>query len=115
ELVERLGDLRLFRNSYILPDLAVGKRHFAPDRSVGIDGVAGVQQKIRSMPAHGGEGEHAAVIRVDAPALSGDVASPDEADVAPIGRRGAKAPEPRLPPDVFSPQLAKPPAAGDTP
>ncbi len=71
----------------ILPS---AKLHLALDRPVGIDGVAGMQQEIRAMLAHGGEGEHAAIVGIDAPALSGDVAAPDEADVAAIGRRGAE-------------------------
>src|SRR3989442_11609533 len=82
ELVERLGDLCLFRDRYILPDLAVGERHLALDTSVRIDRVAGVQQKIWAMLAHGGEGKHAAVVWVDGPALSGDVTTPDETDIA---------------------------------
>jgi hypothetical protein len=57
EFAGRFGDLCLLRNREILPDLAVGKRHLALDGSVGTDGVAGVQQEIRAMPAHGGEGE----------------------------------------------------------
>ena len=83
------------------------------DRAVGIDGVAGVQQKIRAMLAHGGEGEHAAVIRVDAPALSGDVATPDETDVTPIGWRGAEAPDHRLALDAGMREVAKPDAVED--
>ena len=48
------------------------------------------------MLAHGGEGEHAAIVGIDAPALSGDVAAPDETDVAPVGGRGAEAADHRL-------------------
>ena len=65
------------------------------------------------MLAHGGEGEHAAVVRIDAPALSGDVAAPDEADVAPIGRRGTEAPEHRLALDIDVGQIAKADAVED--
>src|SRR3954452_5551899 len=48
------------------------------------------------MPAHGGEGEHAAIVRVDAPALSGNVAAPDETDVTAISWRSAEPPDHRL-------------------
>ena len=65
------------------------------------------------MLAHGGEGEHAAIIRVDAPALSGNVAAPDEADVAAIGRRGAEATDHGLALDVDMRQVAKPDAVED--
>ena len=41
--------------------------------------------------AHGGEGDHAAVVGIDAPALARDIATPDEADVAPVAGRGAEA------------------------
>ena len=37
EFVERLGDLCLFRDGDVLPDLAVGQRHLGLDRAVGID------------------------------------------------------------------------------
>ena len=113
ELVERLGDFCLLGDGYILPDPAAGKGHFVLDRSVGIDGIAGVQQEIRTIFAHGGEGEHAAVIGVDAPALSGDVATPDETDVAATGRRGAEAPEHRLARDIDIREIAKPDAVED--
>ncbi len=59
------------------------------------------------MLAHGGEGEHAAVIRIDAPALSGDVAAPDEADVAAISRRGPEPPDHRLALDIGVGEIAK--------
>ncbi|MFK4511613.1 hypothetical protein ABIF81_006791 [Bradyrhizobium daqingense] len=90
-LVQRLRDLGLLGNGEVLPGLAVGKPHLGLDRTVGIDGVAGMQEEIRTMLAHRGEGDHAAVIGVDAPALAGDVAAPDEADVAAIGRCRAEA------------------------
>ena len=81
--------------------------------AVGIDGVAGMQQEIRAMLAHGGEGEHAAVVGIDAPALSGDVAAPDETDVAAIGRRGAEAADHRLALDVGMREVAEADAIED--
>jgi hypothetical protein len=41
-------------------------------------------------------GAHAAAGDVDAPALAGGVARPDERDRAPVARRGAKPPDHRL-------------------
>ena len=95
-LVQRLGDLGLLGDGDVLPDLAVGELDLGGDHAVGVDGVAGMQQEIRPVFAHGCEGDHAAVIGIDAPALSGDVAAPDEADVAAVGRRGAEAADHRL-------------------
>ena len=72
-----------------------------------------MQQEIRAMLAHGGEGEHAVVVRVDAPALSGNVAAPDETDVAAIGRRGAEPPDHRLAFDADMREVAKPDTVED--
>src|SRR5450755_4033370 len=55
-----------------------------------------MEQEIRSVLAHGGVGQHAAVIGIDAPALPGDIAAPDETDIAPVGRRGAEAADHRF-------------------
>ena len=65
------------------------------------------------MLAHGGEGEHAAIVRVDAPALSGNVAAPDETDVAAIGWRGAEPSDHRLAFDADMREVAKPDAVED--
>ena len=59
------------------------------------------------MLAHGGEGEHAAIVGIDTPALPGDIAAPDETDIAPIRRRGAEAADHRLADDVGMRQIAK--------
>src|SRR5690242_18368229 len=90
EFVERFGDLCLFRNGDVLPDFAVGKLDLGGNDAVGIDGVAGMNQEIRLMLAHGSERDHAAVVGVYTPALAGDITAPDEADVALVGRRGAE-------------------------
>src|SRR5581483_3456237 len=58
--------------------------------AVGIDGVAGMNEKIRAMRVHGCKTHHAAIVRIDAPALARDVAAPHEADVTTIGGRGAE-------------------------
>jgi len=72
-----------------------------------------MQQEIRTMLAHGGEGEHAAVVGVDAPALSGDVAAPDEADVAPVARCRAKTPDHGFACDIDVGEIAKADAVKD--
>ena len=51
------------------------------DRAVGVDGVAAVDEEVRLAAAHGLVDLHAAEVRVDAPALPGGVAAPDEAQV----------------------------------
>src|SRR4051794_2105710 len=91
EFVQRFGDLCLLLDGDVLPDLAVRQVDLALDRAVGIDAVAGMQQEVRPVLSHGLEGEHAAFVRVDAPALSCDVAAPDKADIALVRWRGAEA------------------------
>src|SRR5260370_36550212 len=65
-----------------------------------------MQQEIRPVLAHGGEGEHAAFVGIDAPAMSSDVAAPDKTDVAPVARRGAEAADHRLARNVGVRQVA---------
>src|ERR1700675_2765335 len=69
-----------------------------------------MQQEIRPVLLHGGEGEHAAVVGIDAPTLSSDVAAPDKTDVAPAARRGAEAAYHRLARNVGMRQVAEPDA-----
>src|SRR5262249_57416805 len=94
--VERFGRLRLFRSDDILPDFTI--RHFllGRHRIVGVDVVAIVDEKIRPVFAHRRIGTHAAARLVDAPALSGGVAGPYEADRASIARRSAEVTDDRL-------------------
>ena len=108
EFVERLGDLCLLGNRDVLPDLAVGELHLGGDDAVGIDGVAGMQQEIRPVLLHGGESDHAAIVGIDAPALARDIAAPDKADIAPVGRRGAEAADHGLARNVGMRKVAKP-------
>src|SRR5262245_65632883 len=74
----------------VFPDLAV--RHFllGEDRTIGVDGVAVVDEEIRVVAQHGGVGTHAAARFVAAPTLPGRVARPHERTRAPVARRGAK-------------------------
>ena len=108
ELVERLGDFCLLGDGEVLPDLAVRQFHLCWNHAVGIDGIAGMQQEIRPVLGHGGEGDHAAIVGIDAPALARDIAAPDETDIAPVGRRGAEAADHRLAGDVGMREVAEP-------
>ena len=78
ELGERFRGFRLFLDHDVFPDLAV--RHFLlrEDWTVGVDIVAAVDEEIRPIAQHGGVGAHAAARLVDAPALPGGVARPQE-------------------------------------
>ena len=88
EFVQRLGDLAdLIGQHGVAPDAALDL-DLVLHRAVGIDGVAGMDEKIGLMRGHGGIGAHALVI--DAPTLTGGIARPDEPDVAAGGRRGAE-------------------------
>src|SRR5437764_13922843 len=90
EFIEALRDLGLLRNSDVLPYLVVRQFHLCGNDAVGIDRVPGVEKEIGPVLAHGGKREHAAVVRIDTPALSGDVGAPADTDVAPVGRRGTE-------------------------
>src|SRR5262249_42799934 len=96
KFVERLGGLRLLDGDEILPDFAI--RHFllGRHRIVGVDVVAIVDEEIRLVLAHRRIGTHAAARLVDAPALSGGVAGPHEADRASIAWRSAETADGRL-------------------
>jgi hypothetical protein len=113
EFIERLGDLGFFRNRDVFPDFSVSQLNLGGNDAIGIDAVARMQQEIRPVLAHGGEGEHAAVVGIDAPALSGNVAAPHETDVAPVARRGAESPDRRLADNARMRQVAKTDAVED--
>ena len=55
-----------------------GSLMLARHGAVGIDAVAGMDEEIRAVVAHGAERAHAAARHVDAPALSRDIAGPGE-------------------------------------
>ena len=90
ELGERLRRLGLVLGDHVLPDLAVSHLHLGDDRAIGVNVVAAMDEEIRPVAQHGGVGAHAAACLVDAPALAGGIARPDERDGAPVGRRAAK-------------------------
>jgi len=55
-----------------------------------------MDEEIRPAGEHRRVGAHAAARLVDAPALAGGVARPDERERAPLGRRGAEVSDRRL-------------------
>jgi len=81
ELLERLGDLGFFFDDDVLPDGAIGEVYLRFQWPIGVDGVTGVDEEGGLDFAHGLVAGHAAPIKIDAPALAGRVAGPDEADV----------------------------------
>lgn len=95
-LGERLGHLRLLRRDEVAPDPAVGQRHGIPQRAVGVDGVAAVDEEVRVARGHRGVGGHAAGVRVDPPALPSHIAGPGEPRAGAADRRGAERADQRL-------------------
>ena len=83
ELVERLRHLRHLRRDDVVPDGAPFGRHRFGDRPVGIDGVAAVDEEQRRALAHRFVDLHPAEGRVDAPPLTGRIATPQETHVGP--------------------------------
>ena len=93
ELGQRLGGLGLLFGHDVSPDFAIGHLLLGYNRDIGIDVVAAVDKKIRPMAQHRGIGAHPAAALVDAPALSGGIARPDEGDGSPVRRRRAEMPD----------------------
>jgi hypothetical protein len=52
-LVQCLRDLGFLGDRDVLPDLAVGELYLGLDRAVGVNRVAGMQEEIRTVLAHG--------------------------------------------------------------
>src|SRR3954452_6780130 len=96
ELVQSFGDLGLFRNRDVFPNLVIRQFYLGGDNAVGIDRVAGVEQEIGTVLVHGGESKHAAIVGIDTPALSGNIAAPYKTDVAPVPGGGSEATDNRL-------------------
>ena len=101
------------RRRHIFPGLAVSQLLLRRDRTVGIDGVAVVNQEIGSVALHHGVGAHPAARFVDAPALAGGIARPYEGNRPPIRRRGAKTPDRRLADDRRRREVLEPDAVKD--
>jgi hypothetical protein len=66
-----------------------------------------MDQEIRIVLSHGGEGDHAAIVSIDTPALAGDIAAPDKGHIAAIRRRGAEAADHGLADDVGMREIAE--------
>src|SRR5882757_2366384 len=49
-----------------------------------------MDEEVGALVQHGAIAAHAAARRIDAPALTSDVAGPDEGDRTPVDRRGAE-------------------------
>jgi hypothetical protein len=92
KLVEAVGDDGFFLGHDIAPDRAVRQLQFGLHRTIGIDVVAGMDEKIRAVVQHGAVGTHAAAGGIDAPALPCGIAGPDERYRTPFGGRGAEMP-----------------------
>ena len=90
ELAQRLGDPGFFLGDDVAPDLAVRQDLPVGDGAIGIDAIAGMDEKIRTRPQHGRIGAHAAPPDVDPPALARGIAGPDERDIPPVGGRRAE-------------------------
>ncbi len=90
-LREGLGDLRLLLGDDVAPEPAVGQFDGLRQRPVGVDGVPAEEEEVRVQPGHLVEDRVAAPVGVDAPALSGQVARPEEPHPVPApGRGGAE-------------------------
>ena len=90
ELVERFGDLRLLICDDVSPHRAIGQADFRRHRRVGVDRVAGMDEKVRAREAHRLVHAQAAPRRVDAPPLADGVGRPGERDIARFARRRQK-------------------------
>src|SRR6266436_8778529 len=67
----------LFRHD-VAPDFPVRQLQFGRDRTIGVDVIAGMNEKIRAVFEYGAVGSHAAAGSVDAPALACGIARPDK-------------------------------------
>jgi hypothetical protein len=79
ELVQGLGHLVNAVRDEVAPDLAILFGDAFRDGSVGVDGVAGVDEEIRLGGMHGCIAAHSADLLIDAPALARCISGPDEA------------------------------------
>ena len=78
KLGERVCDGGFFLGDDVAPDSAVRQFQFGRHGTIGIDVIAGVDEKIRAVVEHGAIGPHAAAGRVDTPALACGIARPDK-------------------------------------
>jgi len=76
ELREAMGDRGFLFRHDVAPDFPVRQLQFGRDRTIGVDMIAGMNEKIRTVFEHGAVGSHAAAGSIDAPALSRGVTRP---------------------------------------
>ena len=94
KLRETVRDDRFFFRHDVAPDLAVRQLQLGGDGTVGIDVIAGMNEEVWPVVAHGPVGPHAAARGIDAPALACGVARPDERHRTTLRRRGTEMPDP---------------------
>jgi hypothetical protein len=87
------GDGFFFRHD-VAPDLAVRQLQLGGDGTVGINVIAGMNEEIRPVVAHGPVGPKSPARGIDAPALARGIAGPDERQRVALRRRGTKMPDP---------------------
>ena len=87
ELGERLGDLGLLGRDHVGPRGPVWQRDRRLEGTVGVARVAAVEEEVGFEVGHRTEDAKPAGVRIDAPALTDEVAAPDERDVTRVLRR----------------------------
>ena len=74
KLREAMGDDGFLFRHDVPPDPAIGQFRLGGNRTIGIDVIAGMNEKIRTVVQHGPVGAHAAAGGIDAPTLARGVA-----------------------------------------
>ncbi|MBA7645384.1 hypothetical protein ES703_53140 [subsurface metagenome] len=90
EFVEAVRNDGFLFGHDIAPDLAARQLQLALDRTIRIDVVAAMDEEVGTVVQHRAIGAIAAARGIDAPALPGGVAGPQEGYRAALGRRGAE-------------------------
>src|SRR6266852_7182413 len=93
ELREAVRNRGFLFGHNVAPDFPVGQLQFGRDRTVCVDVIAGMNEKIRAVFEHGLVGSHAATGSIDAPALARGVAGPDKRYRTIVRWRGAEMPD----------------------
>jgi hypothetical protein len=89
--VHERGDFRFCRRHHVLPHRSIRERHLLGQRSVRVDGVAAVDEEVRTPSPHRLVQAHPAPLGIDAPALAGGVGRPRERHIVQPLRRRQKA------------------------
>src|SRR5438309_9931195 len=93
KLREAVRDDGFFLSHDVAPHLAVRQLQLTLDRAIGIDVIAAMDEEVRAVVQHGAVGAISPARGIDAPALPCGIAGPEKRNVAPLGRRGAEAPD----------------------